>query len=184
MSGRARLTIGSAVRIGAIGLFAASMLAFQSAPALSQSAIGGSIGKQDKSISGGGDEGGGSRSTSHERERERERPSHRERERSSHSERSASRSSGGGGGNFNGTWSVASSSASCGSSNISMGISGGRVVSPAGFSGSVSGGGSLHGQFSSNGHTGTFSGHLSSGSGSGSFRRSDGCTGSFSMAKQ
>ena len=65
-----------------------------------------------------------------------------------------------------------------------MGFSSGRIVSPAGFSGSVSGGGSLHGQFSSNVHTGTFSGHLSSSSGSGSFRRSYGCTGSFSMAKQ
>jgi hypothetical protein len=64
-----------------------------------------------------------------------------------------------------------------------MTISGNRVVS-APFSGSVSGGGSLRGQFSSNGHTGTFSGHLSGHSGSGSFQRSDGCSGSFSMVKQ
>jgi hypothetical protein len=183
MSMRARLSIGSAARVRALGLFAASVLALQAAPALSQSAVGGSIGKQDKSVSGGGDEGGSSRSTSHERERER--PSRSERERPSRGERSASRSSGGGSGaSFDGTWAVASSGNPCGSSKLSLGFSSGRIVSPAGFSGSVSGGGSLHGSWSSNSFTGTFSGRLSSGSGSGSFRRSDGCVGSISLVKQ
>jgi hypothetical protein len=178
MSGRARLSVGSAVRVGAIGLFAASVLTLQAAPALAQSAVGGSIGKQDKSVSGGGDEGGGSRSTSHERERER--PSRSERSRS---ERSASRSSGGSGASFDGQWAVASVGKPCGSGQASLGISGGRIVSST-FSGSVSGGGSIHGSFAANGRTGNFHGHLSGSSGSGSFTRSDGCSGSFSMVKQ
>ena len=161
--------------------YAALALALSAAPALAQGSTGGSIGKQDKSISGGGDEGGGSRSTSHSRERERERPS--KSERSSRRERGGG-GGGGGGGNFDGTWAVASSGAACGSSRMSLGFSGGRIVSPAGFSGSVSGGGSMHGVFTANGHTGTFNGRMSSSSGSGSFRRSDGCTGSFSMVKQ
>jgi hypothetical protein len=144
-------------------------------PALAQSAVGGSIGKQDKSISGGGDEGGSSRSTSHERERER--PSRSER--SSHRERGG----GGGGANFDGQWAVASVGKPCDSGQASMGISGGRIVSST-FSGSVSGGGSIHGSFASNGRTGNFHGHLSGSSGSGSFTRSDGCNGSFSMVRQ
>jgi hypothetical protein len=149
-------------------------------PSLSQSAIGGSVGKQDKSISGGGDEGGSSRSTSHERERERER------ERPSRSERSRSlgpSGSGGGGANYDGQWAVASVGTPCGAGQAAMAISGSRIVSNT-FSGSVSGGGSITGTFSASGKTGRFHGHLSRSSGSGSFSRSDGCAGSFSMVKQ
>ena len=176
------VSVRTAAWSAALGLIAMA-IALHAGPALSQSAVGGSIGKQDKSISGGGEDGGGSRSTSHERERER--PSHRERERLFRSERSASRSSGGGSGaSFDGTWAVASSGNPCGSSRMSLGLSSGRIVSPAGFAGSVSGGGSFHGQYATGSVTGTFNGHLSSSSGSGSFRRSDGCSGSFSMTKQ
>jgi hypothetical protein len=164
-------------RTAALCLFAASV-ALHTVPAAAQGATGGSIGKQDKSISGG-DEGGSSRSTSREHERERERPSRRER--SSHRERGGG--GGGGGGNFDGQWSVASVGKPCGAGQAAMGISGGRIVSNT-FSGSVSGGGSIHGSFAANGRTGNFHGHLSGSSGSGSFTRSDGCNGSFSMVKQ
>src|SRR5665213_3841615 len=122
MAGRisVALSVRTAARSAALGLIAMA-IGLHADPALSQSAVGGSIGKQDKSISGGGDEGGGSRSTSYARERER--PSRSERERPSRSERSSSRSSGGGGGaSFDGNWAVASSGNPCGSSRASMTI--------------------------------------------------------------
>jgi hypothetical protein len=155
---------------------AAAVLCLQASPALSQGATGGSIGKQDKSISGGGDEGGGSRSTS--RERERERPS--KSERSSRRERGG----GGGGGNFDGTWASASQGRTCSDrTSAVVAISGGHMVSD-GFTGRVSGSGSVSGVWAGSGLSAQVTGHISGRSGSGTFRRSDGCVGSWTLVKQ
>jgi hypothetical protein len=162
---------------------AVAICCLQAGPALSQSAVGGNIGKQDKSISGGGDEGGSSRSTSHSREREPSRS-----ERSSHSERSSKRErgggGGGGGGNFDGTWASASAGRTCSDrTSAVVAISGGNMVSD-GFTGHVSGSGSVSGVWAGSGLSARISGHMSGRSGSGTFTRSDGCVGSWTLSKQ
>ena len=150
----------------ACGIAAILAFALHAPTALAQGSTGGSIGKQDKSISGDG--GGGVRSAPRERSR---------------SERPAKRS--GGGGNFDGTWSSASQGRTTCSDRTTdvVTISGGQM-SGTGFSGRVSGSGSVSGLWSGSGITASVSGRLSGRSGSGSFRRSDGCVGTWTLSKQ
>ena len=155
------------------GLALAVALLFQlsAVPALAQGATGGSIGKQDKSISG--DQDGGSRSTS----REREKPSRSER---------SKRSGGGGGGtsSFDGQWASASFGRTCPEKTTStVVISGGNMVSE-GFSGRVTSSGSVSGVWAGSGLSATVSGRISGQRGSGTFRRSDGCVGGWTLVKQ
>jgi hypothetical protein len=151
-------------------LLAVFALCLYAASALAQGSTGGSIGKQDKSISGDQDSGS-SRSTS--------------RERPSKSERSKSRSGGGGGGgNFDGMWNGASFGRTCSDKTAGVvAISGGKMAGD-GFSGTVTGGGSVSGVWAGSGLTATVSGRISGRSGSGSFRRSDGCVGTWTLVKQ
>ena len=162
-------------------LVVAAIVCLSGGPAFSQGSTGGSIGKQDKSVGGGEDGGGGSRSTS----RERERPSKSERsERSSKRERSGGGGGGGGGGNFDGTWASASQGTTCSDrTSAVVAISGGNMVSD-GFTGRVTSSGSVSGVWAGSGITATVSGHMSGRSGSGTFRRSDGCVGVWSLSKQ
>jgi hypothetical protein len=175
------LPVASLIRGAA---FAAVMtLCLPASPALSQSAVGGDIGKQDKSISGGGEDSGGSRSTSRSREREPSRS-----ERSSHSDRSSRRErgggGGGGGGSFDGTWASASAGRTCTDrTSAVVAISGGNMVSD-GFTGHVSGSGSVSGVWAGSGLSARISGHMSGRSGSGTFTRSDGCVGTWTLSKQ
>jgi hypothetical protein len=181
MSMQCLLPVARLIRSAAFA--AAATVCLHAGPALSQSAVGGSIGKQDKSISGGGDDGGGSRSTSHSREREPSRS-----ERSSHSERSSRRErsggGGGGGGSFDGTWASASAGRTCSDrTSAVVAISGGNMVSD-GFTGRVSGSGSVSGVWAGSGLSAKISGHMSGRSGSGTFTRSDGCVGTWTLSKQ
>ena len=156
---------------GLAGLATAFTLYLHAAPALAQGSTGGSIGKQDKSISGDQD-GGGSRSTS--------------RERSPKSERSSkSRSGGSGGGNFDGTWASASfGRTTCSDKTTAVvAISGGRMVSD-GFTGTVSGSGAVRGAWAGSGLSATVTGRISGNSGSGTFRRSDGCEGGWTLTRR
>jgi hypothetical protein len=169
------LPIASLIRGAAFA--AATMFCLQAGPALSQSAVGGSIGKQDKSVSGGGEDSGGSRSTSRSRERE---PSHSER--SSRRERGGG--GGGGGGNFDGTWASASAGRTCSDrTSAVVAISGGNMVSD-GFTGRVSSSGSVSGVWAGSGLSAKVTGHMSGRSGSGTFTRSDGCVGTWTLSKQ
>lgn len=147
------------------GLAVAAVLLGQT-PALAQGATGGNIGNRDKGVSGAFDTPSA--------------PSRREAP-----ARSRKSSGGGGGGNFDGQWkSVAVSNNGCsGTATAVVTISNGQVSTNDGLSGRVSGG-SLRANWAGNGMTGTVTGRLSGQSGSGSFRRSDGCTGSWSMVKQ
>jgi hypothetical protein len=162
--------------VGLLGTFLAALatvfaIHLYPAPALAQGATGGSIGKQDKSISGDQDSGG-SRSTS------RDRPSKSERS-------SKSRSGGGGGGNFDGTWASASfGRTTCSDKTTAVvAISGGRMVSD-GFTGTVSGSGSVRGVWAGSGLSATVTGRISGNSGSGTFRRSDGCEGGWTLTRR
>jgi hypothetical protein len=100
--------------------------------------------------------------------------------------RRASRKSGGvgnGGGNFDGAWAVSSVGTPCGSAAETVVISSGRIEGQY-SSGQVSPNGSATSSGSGGGITWNSSGRFSARSGSGSFRRSDGCVGSWTASKQ
>jgi hypothetical protein len=158
----------------AAGLAVVIALSLYCAPAQAQGSTGGSIGKQDKAVSG--DRGGGGAS----KPAARERPARSER---SSSKRSSG--GGGGGGNFDGTWASASQGRTTCSDRTTdvVTISGGQM-SGTGFSGRVTGSGSVSGVWAGSGISATVSGRLSGRSGSGSFRRSDGCAGTWTLSKQ
>jgi hypothetical protein len=155
------------------GLAIILALHLYASPVLAQGATGGIIGKQDKSISGD-QESGGSRSTPRERSSRSERPSN-----------SRSGGGGGGGGNFDGTWASASfGRTTCSDKTTAVvAISGGRMVSD-GFTGTVSGSGAVRGVWAGSGLSATVTGRISGNSGSGTFRRSDGCEGGWTLNRQ
>src|SRR4051812_28180198 len=159
------MRIPRGLRLGAAGSAALIVVVLavplQLAPAAGQGATGGSIGKQDKSISGSADE-------DRPRSTERSKPK---------SERSSSR---GDGSAYDGRYSMhAVGGAGCtgqrdGTSDLV--ISGGRAGDSGGFQLTVSGSGSLRGSFSKGDVTGTLSGRISGGgAGSGTINMANGC---------
>jgi hypothetical protein len=163
------------LRLGATGAaaFVIAMLAvpLQLAPAAGQGATGGSIGKQDKSLSGGIDEAR-PRSKSTERAK-------------SKSERSSSR---GDGSSYDGRYSMSAvGGAGCAGQQSGSGnlvISGGRA-SETGFQLAVSGSGSLRGNINKGNLVGTLSGRISgNGTGSGTMNFTNGCKITFTLAKK
>ena len=136
---------------------------------------GGSIGNDEKSLSG-------SRSTP--RAVESEKPARRSKPRAEPDEprRASRKSGGGGGGNFDGAWIV--NSVGCGgSSRGAVVVTSGRIIGE-GVSGTVSPNGGVRTVGNFSGVSVTSSGHLSGRSGSGAFRRSDGCNGMWTASKQ
>ncbi len=142
-------------------------------PALAQSgSAGGSIGNDEKSLSG---------SREAPRAVEPSKPARRSKPEADKPRRASRKS--GGGGNFDGAWVLTSVGSPCGSSSDTVVITGSRMVgqygtaqvSPNGFTSGIGAAGAL---------TWTMSGRLSGRSGSGRFRRSDGCAGSWSGSKQ
>ena len=115
---------------------------------------GGSIGNDEKSVSGS---------------------------RSAEPERPARRS--GGGGNFDGAWVVNSVGASCGSSTSAIVVTSGKIIGE-GLIGTVSSNGAARSVGNYGSITVISSGRFSGRSGSGTFRRSDGCVGTWAVSKQ
>jgi len=152
-------------------------VAFGTSVSFAQSgSAGGSIGNDEKSLSG-------SRTP---RAVETERPTRRSKPRAEPEEprRAARKSRGGGGsagGNFDGAW--VAQSQGCGNSTERFTISSGRISGEL-SSGQVSPNGSTTSGGSVSGLSWNSSGRFSGRSGSGSFRRSDGCNGSWSASKQ
>jgi hypothetical protein len=141
----------------------------QIAPAAGQGSTGGSIGKQDKSISGGAAE---------------DRPRSRSTERSkAKSERSSSR---GDGSSYDGRYTMSMvGNANCGNQrtgSTDLVISGGRASTP-GFQLSVSGGGTVHATFKGE-VVGSLSGRISGETGSGSISLQNGCRMTFTLLKK
>ncbi|MCG6203180.1 hypothetical protein LPW26_00900 [Rhodopseudomonas sp. HC1] len=95
----------------------------------------------------------------------------------------AARSGGGGGATFDGAWAVVSVGRPCGGASEAIVISGGRFAGQY-TSGQVSPSGQTSGAGSANGISWTSSGRFSARSGSGTFRRSDGCVGTWTASKQ
>ena len=132
--------------------------------------VGGTIGQQEKSISGG-DVSTRQARPEHGNDRGRSRPAR------------PSGSRGGGGSNFDGAWAVASVGQPCGSGTLVVVITGGKIIGN-GLTGQVGSNGSAHSVWEGSGITSTASGRFSGHSGSGSFRRSDGCIGRWTAVKQ
>lgn len=133
--------------------------------------MGGSIGNDDKSLSGSRDT---PRSAEPAKPSRRSKPDAAEPRRSSHG-------GGGGGGNFDGAW--ATVSVGCGSTSTgAIVITSGQIMGE-GLTGRVSPNGSATAVGSANGHSWTSSGRFSGRSGSGSWR-SEGCVGSWTASKQ
>lgn len=130
--------------------------------------IGGSVGRRNKSISGGRSVPA-SKPTVHRPEKRTS--TRRRRPRSS---RSADR--------FDGMWTSAISGTTCSGTGVSV-ITGGRIVAD-GVSGHVNPNGSLSAVSHGGGLTIFYRGRLSGHHGSGTFRRSDGCVGRWTAVKQ
>jgi hypothetical protein len=135
---------------------------------------GGSIGNVDKSLSG---------TREAPRAVEPSRPARRSKSEAEESRHESRRSGGvGGGGNFDGAWAVIS--VGCGGAvNGPIVITSGRILGE-GLSGHVSPNGSAAAAGAGGGVSWTSSGRFSNRSGSGSYRRSDGCVGSWTASKQ
>jgi hypothetical protein len=163
-----------------LALFLTILLALGSRASLAQSgSAGGSIGNDDKSVSGSREERAPNRSADPAPSR-RSKPASDE-SRSS-SRRSGGGGAGGGGGNFDGAWAVMS--VGCGGTTSgAVVVSSGRIIGE-GVTGTVSAGGAVSTFGQGQGVTFTSSGRLTSRSGSGTFRRSDGCTGTWTSVKQ
>jgi hypothetical protein len=153
----------------------ASILTLGASSALAQSgSAGGSIGNDEKSLSG-------SRS-----DRSAEPAPSARRTKPAAEEPRASRRGGGagagGGGSFDGAWIV--TSVGCGGSTSgAVVVSSGRVIGE-GVTGTVSPSGSVSTRGQGQGVTFTGAGRLSGRSGSGTWQRSDGCGGTWTSAKQ
>lgn len=154
--------------------------AVMSGAALAQSgSAGGSIGNDEKSLSG---------SREAPRAVEPSKPARRSKPESDEPRRASRKSGGGGGegsggGNFDGAWVAVAVGTPCGSSSERFVISGGRISGDL-SSGSVSPNGATRTGGSVQGLSWTSTGRFSGRSGSGSFVRSDGCTGRWTASKQ
>jgi hypothetical protein len=144
-------------------------------PAHAQSgSAGGSIGNDEKSLSG---------SREPPRASESEKPARRSKPEADEPRR-ASQGGGGGVGSFDGAWIVNSVGTTCsGSSSNAVVVTSGRIIGES-ARGTVSPDGRVYGTSSGNGITVITTGRLSGRSGGGTFRQSDGCTGTWTASKQ
>jgi hypothetical protein len=133
---------------------------------------GGSIGNDEKSLSGS-------------RAPESSKPARRSEPEADEPRRAGRKSGGGGGGNnFDGAWIVSSVGGTCqGTSSNAVVVTSGKIIGET-ARGTVSPDGRVYGTTTGNGITVITTGRLSGRSGGGTFRQSDGCTGRWTAAKQ
>ena len=134
---------------------------------------GGSIGNDEKSLSG---------SREAPRAVESDRPSRRSRPEADDPRRASRKSGGGGGSNFDGAWIVLAQGCG-GSSRTAVVVTSGKIIGE-GLTGSISPNGASRSVGNYSGITVISTGHASGRSGSGTFRRSDGCSGTWTSSKQ
>jgi hypothetical protein len=138
-----------------------------------QGSAGGSIGNDDKAVSG-----------SRPEPRAVDKPSRRSRSDDDEPRRSSRKS--GGGGSFDGAWIVNAVGVTCsGTSSNAVVVTSGKIIGNNVASGRVRPNGSVYATGGgSNGPTNVTTGRLSGRSGSGTFVQSDGCRGRWSASKQ
>ncbi|HEV7411173.1 MAG TPA: hypothetical protein VGO01_22045 [Bradyrhizobium sp.] len=163
--------------IGATLLGCSMAIAICPGTAYAQGSAGGSIGNDDKAVSG-----------SRPEPRAVEKPSRRSRsddEPRRSSSRKSSGGGGGGGGGFDGAWIVNAVGVTCsGSSSNAVVVTSDRIIGNNVTSGRVSPNGSVYATGGSSGLTNVTTGRLSGRSGSGTFVQSDGCRGRWTASKQ
>jgi hypothetical protein len=167
--------IGRSIRTGLVSL--PLLVGLGAGLALAQSgSAGGSIGNDEKSLSG---------SRQAPRAVEREKPARKSKPEAEEPRRAARKSGGGGGGggNFDGAWVAVAVGTPCGSSTERFVISGGSLSGEL-SSGQVSPNGSTRSGGSASGLSWNSTGRFSGRTGSGSFVRSDGCSGHWTASKQ
>jgi hypothetical protein len=158
------------------GFAIAAGLLFASQAFAQSGSVGGSIGKEDKSISGS--QAPAARSVPPSTP-----PQPAPRAKSASRSNSGSGGGGGGAGSFDGVWTfVGVSSGNCGG-KVTLTISGGRLVGE-GYTGTVSPNGAISAVAAANGVSGVSSGRLSGTGGSGSWQQSDGCSSRWTAQKQ
>ena len=137
---------------------------------------GGSIGNDEKSVSG-------SRATP--RAAESEKPARRSKPAAEEPRRASRVGGGGGGGNpYDGAWIVTGVGVTCqGSSSNAIVITSGKIIGQT-ARGTVSPSGVVNGIAQGSGLTMITTGRLSGRSGGGTFRQSDGCSGTWTASKQ
>ena len=157
-----------------IGLFCLLIsVAFTPGLARAQGSAGGSIGNDEKSLSG-----------SREAPRSAETPARRGKPEADEPRRASRKSSGGGGDSFDGAWIVSGVGVTCqGSGSNPIIVTSGKIIGEH-VRGTVSPNGALWGTTVGRELTIISTGRLSGRSGGGTFRRSDGCTGTWTAAKQ
>jgi hypothetical protein len=171
--------IRRSIRTGLVLLLLLLLVGFGAGLALAQSgSAGGSIGNDEKSLSGSRQT---PRAVESEKPARKNKPEAEEPRRASR--KSGGGSGGGGGGNFDGAWVAVAVGTPCGSSTERFVISGGSVSGEL-SSGQVSPNGSTRTGGSVSGVSWTSTGRFSGRTGSGSFVRSDGCSGRWTASKQ
>jgi hypothetical protein len=169
--------IRRSIRTGLVSLLL--LVGFGAGLALAQSgSAGGSIGNDEKSLSGSRQT---PRAVESEKPARKNKPEAEEPRRASR--KSGGGSGGGGGGNFDGAWVAVAVGTPCGSSTERFVISGGSLSGEL-SSGQVSPNGSTRTGGSVSGLSWTSTGRFSGRTGSGSFVRSDGCSGRWTASKQ
>jgi hypothetical protein len=162
------------IGIGLICLL--TSVAFGSGLAFAQGSAGGSVGNDEKSLSGKRE----SPRAVEPARRSKPKPEADEPRRASR--KSGGGSGGGGGGNFDGAWVV--NSVGCGgSSTTAVVVTSGRIIGE-GLTGTISASGVSHSVGNYSGITVISNGRASGRSGAGTFRRSDGCSGTWTSSKQ
>jgi hypothetical protein len=163
------------IKLSLLCMFSVVVIGPSTAFAQSGSA-GGSIGNDEKSLSG---------SREVPRTAEPATPARRGTPDAEEPRRALRKSAGGGngGGNFDGAWIFSSVGTPCGAASEAAVITSGRILGQYG-TGQVSSNGSATGIGAAGGITWRSIGRLSARGGSGTFRRSDGCVGTWTAAKQ
>jgi hypothetical protein len=157
-----------------VALLGLSMALINPSTTYAQGSAGGSIGNDDKAVSG-----------SRPEPRAVEKPSRRSRSDADEPRRSSRKS--GGGGSFDGAWIVNAVGVTCsGTSSNAVVVTSGRIIGNNVTSGRVSPNGAVYatGGGGSSGLTNVTTGRLSGRSGSGTFVQSDGCRGRWTASKQ
>jgi|SRR3954447_23179330 hypothetical protein len=159
-------------RLVRLGLFSLLIsIVFGPGLARAQGSAGGSIGNDEKSLSG-----------SREAPRAVERPARRSQPEADEPRR-ASRKGSAGGSNFDGAWMVYAVGVTCqGSGSNAVVITSGQIIGES-VRGTVSPNGGVY-SVSTGSNPITTTGRLSPRSGGGTFRRADGCTGTWTASKQ
>lgn len=145
--------------------------------ALAQSgSVGGSIGKEDKLVSG-------SQAPARSVPAQPAAPTPRAKSASRSNSGGGGSGGGGSGGSYDGVWTfVGVSSGNC-SSSVTLSISGGRLIGE-GVTGSVAANGAINAVGAANGVSGVSTGRLSRRTGSGTWQQSDGCSSRWTAQKQ